>query len=222
MANASKAPRKGMLGGRTPLGDLSNSVKSSLNQASKKQHSSIFSLSEKQSGVSQTALAATKKKSTSIAAGKVHTSSRKALSDISNSGKPNLNEGSKKKYNANLSVVAEELIDANTIAVEKFLHNHQECIKAQAKAMDLDKFLQTLGLDNGFSKQQANPKSTRVTAETPLRHLKLKEMTEQLFEDGSWKHKVTSKVDSPPACRTPKSPKHFMDVDYKFKLLESP
>lgn len=137
-----------MLGGRTPLGDLSNSVKSSLNQASKKQHSSIFSLSEKQSCVSQTALAATKKKSTSIAAGKVHTSSRKALSDISNSGKPNLNEGSKKKYNANLSVVAEELIDANTIAVEKFLHNHQECIKAQAKAMDLDKFLQTLGLDN--------------------------------------------------------------------------
>ncbi|KAJ9164213.1 hypothetical protein P3X46_023815 [Hevea brasiliensis] len=217
--NGSKAPpRKGVLGGRTPLGDLSNSLKPSLNQASKKHNSSIASLAEKETGASLNALDATKKKSTSKPSGKVQTNGRKALSDISNSGKPNLNEGSKKNYNAKLSVVAEESIDANAIAEEQFLHNHQECIKAQARAMDLDQFLQTIGLDNGFPKLRANPMSIKVKAQSPPRHLELEEM----FKDPSWKHKPSSKLDSPPACSTPKSPKHYMHLDYNFKLLESP
>ncbi|KAG8652940.1 hypothetical protein MANES_06G151500v8 [Manihot esculenta] len=216
--NVSKVlPRKGVLGGRTPLGDLSNSLKPSLNQASKKHTTSISSLAEKETGSSLNALDVTKKKSM-----KVQTSGRKALSDISNSGKPNLNEGSKKKCNTKLSVVAEESIDANAIADERFLHNHQECIKAQSRPMDLDQFLQTIGLDNVFPKLPANRMSIKfaLQAPSPPRHLELEEMTDQLFEDQSWKRKQSRKHDSPPA--TPRSPKHYMHLDYNFKLLESP
>ncbi|KDP22241.1 hypothetical protein JCGZ_26072 [Jatropha curcas] len=216
--NVSKAPIKGVLGGRTPLGDLSNSVKHSLNQGSKKQGSGLFSFTEKGSATSQNTLDASKKKSTSKALGKVQTRSRKALSDISNSGKPNLNEGSKKNYKGKLSVVAEEPIDAKAIAEERFLHNHEECIKAQTRAMDLDQFLQIIGLDNVISKQQENPMSIKVKAQSPPRHLELEEMTEELIEDQSWKHKL----DSPPPCRTPKLPRHYMDYDFVFELLESP
>ncbi|KAJ9139857.1 hypothetical protein P3X46_030552 [Hevea brasiliensis] len=211
--NVSKAPRKEV------LGDLSNSLKPSLNRASKKQNSSIFSLSEKETGAFQNALDVPKQKSTSKASGKVQTSGRKALSDISNSGKPNRNEESK-NCNAKLSVVAEESIDANAIAEETFLHNHQECIKAQARSMGLDQFLETIGLDNVFSKRQANHMS--IKAQSPQRHLKMEEMKEQLFEDGSWIHNMSSKLDSPPACSTPKSARHYMRLDYNFKLLESP
>ncbi|XP_015571176.1 uncharacterized protein LOC8277110 isoform X2 [Ricinus communis] len=221
--NVSKAPRKGVLGGRTPLGDLSNSLKPSLNQASKKQNSSIFSFTEKEIGASQNALDATKNRSTcKKASGKAHTTGRKPLSDISNSGKQNRNEGSKRSYNAKLSVVAEEPIDANAIAGEQFLHNHEECIKVQSRVMNLDQFLQMIGLDNDIIKQHANTVS--IKAESPPRqHLELEEMTEELIEEEFWNDKLWScKLDSPPPCRTPKSPKHYMNSDYNFALLESP
>lgn len=77
-------------------------------------------------------------------------SNRKALSDISNSGKVRLNEAPKKNLRMKLSAVAEEqLHHPIAIADEQFLHNHHECIKAQTKAMDMDGFLKTIGLDNG-------------------------------------------------------------------------
>ncbi|WCJ36696.1 hypothetical protein M5689_017880 [Euphorbia peplus] len=204
--NISKPPRKGMLGGRTPLGDLSNSLKPSLNQAAKKQNSGLFPLSE--TGASQNVIK--KKGINAQASKKVQPSGRKALSDISNSGRRNLNEGSKKNSRAKLSVLAEEPIDANEVAGEQFLHNHKECIKAKARPMDLDLFLQTIGLDNDFSKQQASPKSYQ----SPPRHLQLEEMSEE-----PWKNKFCSELDSPPPLR---SPKYRTDYDYKFELLASP
>lgn len=49
--------------------------------------------------------------------------------------------------NPKLSVLTEE--DLSAIAEEGYLHNHQECIKAQTKSMDIDELLRTVGLDKG-------------------------------------------------------------------------
>ena len=138
---------KGGLGGRRPLGDLSNSGKPDLNHAPKKQTSKNLAFIGEESGASQIRNDTSKKKSFSKASDKVKTGTRKALSDISNSSKSHSHEASKKNLNQKLSVVAEEAL--HTIAEERFLHNHQECIKAETKAIDIDEFLKTVGLDNG-------------------------------------------------------------------------
>ncbi|XP_050220716.1 protein PATRONUS 1 isoform X2 [Mercurialis annua] len=218
--DVSKVPKKGVRGGRKPLGDLSNSLKPSLNQASKKHNSGILSFTEKEATASQNGLDAAKKKSISKPSVKPPTS-RKALSDISNSGKPNLYEGSKKNYNARLSLVAEEPMDDDAISEERFLHNHQECIKAQSRALDLDEFLQIIGLDNGGIKQKTN--SLSIKSESPPRHMEMEEMAVELIGDEFWSKKMWScELDSPPPCRSPKSPKYFMHHDYNFQLLDSP
>lgn len=126
--------RKGGLGARKPLGDLSNSGKPALTQASKKQLSK------------EMVHDASNKKAFSKASDKVQTRSRKALSDISNSQAPLV----QKKHNMKLSVVAEEALCPGAIAEERFLHNHEECIKAQTQAMDMDHFLMTLGIHKGI------------------------------------------------------------------------
>ncbi|KAI9160149.1 hypothetical protein LWI28_005576 [Acer negundo] len=48
-----KAPRKGALSGRKPLGDLSNSIQPTPNRSIKKQNSSMFSFTEKETGASK-------------------------------------------------------------------------------------------------------------------------------------------------------------------------
>ncbi|XP_065869421.1 uncharacterized protein [Euphorbia lathyris] len=210
--NVSKAPRRG----RTPLGDLSNSLKPSLSQASKKQSSSsLFSLSE--TGVSQNVIKKKGKGINAQASKKLQPSGRKALSDISNSGRSNLNEGSKKNSCASkLSVLAEEPIDASEIAGEQFLHNHKECIKAQSRPMDLNLFLKTIGLDNNdFPMEQTSP----MPYQSPPRDFKLEEMDEEFIEHRPWKHKFYNELDSPPPV---KSPKYYMDYDLEFQLKGSP
>lgn len=149
--NVQKAERKGGLGARKPLSDLSNSEKHVLNQAPKKQTSKKVTFIDEHSGASKMRNDTNKKTSISRASAKLQTGSRKALSDISNSGKAHLNgEAINKNLNLKLGVVAEEpLHHVSAIAEERFLHNHQECIKAQTKSMDLDEFLKTVGLDNG-------------------------------------------------------------------------
>lgn len=147
-----KAEKKGGgLGGRKPLGDLSNSGKPALlNEAPKKQTSKHLTFIGQDSGASKLRNDTNKKKSISRASERAQTCSRKALSDISNSGKARFHEEPKKNLNLKLSAVAEEPLDLpRAIAEEQFLHNHQECIKAQTKAMDMDEFLKTIGLDNG-------------------------------------------------------------------------
>lgn len=145
-----KAQKKGGLGGRKPLRDLSNSSKPSPTQASKKQNSKNFAFSGEVVTSSKVPQDASNKKNSLKALFKVQTGSRKPLSDISNSGKPNLQEASKKNQNMKLGVVEEEnLCPSGGIVEEQFLHNHQECIKARNRTMGMDQFLTTVGLDNG-------------------------------------------------------------------------
>ncbi|XP_044506141.1 uncharacterized protein LOC123225885 isoform X2 [Mangifera indica] len=220
--NVSKALKKGGLGGRKPLGDLSNSVQPTPNQSLKKHNSNIFSFTEKEIGASKITYDGSKKKSISKASEKPQASIRKALSDISNSGKPHLREASKKNLNAKLSVLEEEHLSA--VAEEGFLHNHQECIKARNKAMDIDELLTTVGLNNGFSKQSvftwlASPALDDYKPSSPPRCQELEELAEHGFGDAQspQKHEEFDDLDSPT------SPNHCMQWDeVNFMLIKTP
>ncbi|KAJ6926611.1 hypothetical protein NC651_010889 [Populus alba x Populus x berolinensis] len=187
---------------RTPLGDLSNSMKV---VASRIPHD------------------ASKMKNISKAPGKWQTAGRKPLSDISNSRKP---ETKKQSFNAKkLTVLTEEPDQTSAIVKEKFLHNHQECIKAQTRAMDINEFLQSIGLKDDFSKQLATPCSplASITKKSPPKPLQLEATVEQLLKDQSCEFNL----DSPSPFRTPISPRNYrdwMDQDYciSFKLIETP
>ncbi|KAJ4705972.1 Xin actin-binding repeat-containing protein [Melia azedarach] len=223
-SNVSKAQRKGGLGGRKPLGDLSNSVMPTPNQSLNKQNSNVFSFTEKDVGASKSKIKFNGSKNKSKAPEKLLTSggSRKALTDISNSGKLHLHEAPKKNLNAKLGFVAEEHLSA--IAEEQFIHNHQECIKARSKAMDIDEFFRTVGLDKGFMKQSVPSQSSKFEPASPPRYLELPEL--QFGDRSPWKYDQFSDLDSPPPYRTPKSPKHdiqWKDLDQvNFMLIESP
>ena len=143
-ANISKAPRKTGIGGRKPLGDLSNSVNPTPNQTSKKE--SVSKLVQ-ETGASKLTHDSSKKKSVSKTSEKVQAGGRKALSDISNSGKPHLQETSKKNQTSKLTMLAEDPSQPIDIAKEGFLHNHEECIKAQKSAISRNEFLRIVELN---------------------------------------------------------------------------
>ncbi|GLT37665.1 hypothetical protein SLA2020_119690 [Shorea laevis] len=227
--NVSKAPRKGGLSGRKPLGDLSNSVKATPYQATKIQKSNVYSFTEKEIGASGISQGASKKKSIPKVSEKVQKSTgRKALSDISNSSKLHLHEASKKNQTAKLSTVSEEQSPHCSIADESFLHDHQECIKAQSKDIGMAEFLHIVGLDNDFSKQTAAartlPVSNKMKSKSQPRYLELEEVADLLIESQS--PLKEDKLDSPPA-KTPKLMNHHKgwngdDYTPSFKLLETP
>lgn len=73
---------------------------------------------------------------------------RKALSDLTDSGKPHMHQALKENRDKKLSAVLEEQILPHH-AEEQCLHNHLECIKAQREAVDMDYFLETIGLADG-------------------------------------------------------------------------
>lgn len=99
-STVSKASKKGGLGGRKPLADLSNSVNLTLNQSLKKQNSNNFADRVIGASKSKIRIDGSEKKSFSKALEKLQT--RKALSDISNWEKPHLHEAPKKNLNAKL------------------------------------------------------------------------------------------------------------------------
>lgn len=72
---------------------------------------------------------------------------RKALRDLTNSVKPPPKQVP--SVGRKLNAVAEENVSTSCKVDEGFLHNHQECIKAQMKAVDIDYFLKSVGLNNG-------------------------------------------------------------------------
>ncbi|XP_022140909.1 uncharacterized protein LOC111011459 [Momordica charantia] len=197
-ANAINLLRKSGLSGRKPLGDLSNSRKPVLNQSSKWQTPKNIKFIDEEAG-------AGKKKNILEGSERVQkTGSRKVLSDISNSGKPNLHEASKKKQNLKLSTVRENSPHHNAICEERFLHNHRECIKVQNYSIDKDHFLSIVGLD--LPKELTSPKK----ADCPFKHWGLEETMEWavaneypkklcLFGRGRLN-------DSSPPCKSPKSP----------------
>ncbi|RZC72421.1 hypothetical protein C5167_035577 [Papaver somniferum] len=113
---------------------------------------------------------------------------RKALRDITNSRKLSLNQEPKKNNPKKL----------NGIAGERFLHDHQKCIKSQNSEMDGKLLLKTLGFDDDFSVQWSKPGldpallPPKVDSFSSLMLLEYDEIPELLYE-----------VRSPPRCRTP-------------------
>ena len=158
--------RKGRAGGRKPLGDLSNAGKPinqaggkkaldgslnlgkpSVTQPSKQLKSNNLTVIMNDEAVSAKAKNLESSRITANKASeKSRTGSRKALSDISNSGKPRVPEIKNKN---SLKPLREEPLHPSAIAEEQFLHNHQECIKSQFGAVDVHHFLKTVGLENG-------------------------------------------------------------------------
>ncbi|KAK2653956.1 hypothetical protein Ddye_013812 [Dipteronia dyeriana] len=147
----------------------------------------------------------------------------KLLIDIFNgitNRKQQLNEAPKKNLSTKVSVVAEEDLDA--VYEEGFLHNHEECIKAHTKAIDIDEFPKKFGLKNNDFPMEQSASSSQVA------------MDDLLSEDEfPWKREEFIDHDSPPP--SPKSPNHFMmwedtvdDIDImsfespNFTLIKSP
>ncbi|ESR36388.1 hypothetical protein CICLE_v10030388mg [Citrus x clementina] len=231
-STVSKASKKGGLGGRKPLADLSNSVNLTLNQSLKKQNSNNFADRVIGASKSKIRIDGSEKKSFSKALEKLQTSGRKALSDISNWEKPHLHEAPKKNLNAKLNIATEE--DVSDIAGEGFLHDHQECIKAQTKAVDIDEILRTSSFHfrcffvmvnfRSFGIVQINACFLLFQPVSPPRYLGLQELPEEQLEDPSpWKYDRFSDLDSPPPCRSLKSPNIlWKDHDADFMLTESP
>ncbi|KAK9293052.1 hypothetical protein L1049_021036 [Liquidambar formosana] len=213
--NVSKAQKKGGLGGRKPLSELSNSANPSANLASKKNTSMNFTYNNEEIGASKSTYSVGGKKTISKAPEKAQTACRKPLGDISNSGKPCLHQASKKNHNNNLNAVVEDQLYPSAIAEEQFLHNHQECIKAHRKAVDIDYFLKTIGLDNDssmLSSLPVIPMLRKLKPKSPSRYLELDdEMAELPVEDQSppcRKTELLGEYKSSPPCKTPKSPSY--------------
>ncbi|KAL4290326.1 hypothetical protein GQ457_14G001090 [Hibiscus cannabinus] len=214
------AQRKAGIGGRKPLGDLSNSVKPTPNQTSKKEIAKIIPFREKE---------ISKKKIDSNAFEKVQAAGRKALSNISNSGKPYSQGTSKKNQKAKLGILEEDRCQPEGIAEEGCLHNHGDCIKAQKRAISTNEFLRILGLDD-FSEHSASAReyslSNKMGAMSPPRHVESNKMTAMLLEELSPpKHMLSRKHDS--FADSPEPLDHHMQWDDpkyipSFKLIESP
>ncbi|KAM7503133.1 hypothetical protein LguiB_002037 [Lonicera macranthoides] len=74
---------------------------------------------------------------------------RKALSDLTNSvNQPPSKKIQDGKKHKKLIYVAEEENFPKDIAGERFLHNHQECVKARTNNLDVKRFLNLFGLDD--------------------------------------------------------------------------
>lgn len=146
----SKAQKKGGIGGRKALNDISNSAKPSALQASKKNSSGNVISIGKDINASRNKFSAGRKDNYSK--GLEKKGCRKALADLTNSSK------------------------SPSIAEEEFLHNHQNCIKAQRKATGLNCFLKEVGLDHDDVPVHlgASPHALKLSAkskpESPMKH----------------------------------------------------
>ncbi|XP_073131283.1 uncharacterized protein [Henckelia pumila] len=220
--DVTKADKKGRISGRKALNDISNSRKPTVFQSNKTDNfTSAVSPGKDLIAASTTAI--TKKRGKTTEKGK--DGGRKALGDITNSVKRPLQYAP--KTSGKLSAVAEEKVPISMVE-ERFLHNHQECIKAQTKIMDLDFFMKSVGLDNDFpSKPPAVVKSSPKKPEELVKDLIMEEMTEPSDDQvlKIWKTEFSGNFS--PACRSPESPKlPYMNWgDEKFsdlKLIKMP
>lgn len=144
---------KARVGGRKPLGDLSNAVKPIKQVDGKKANGSLNTVSKSLKSKNTTVInneavsakaknVGSNKRTASKATEKSHNGGRKALSDISNSGKPRVPEITNK---SNLK----SSLCLSAIAEEEIFHNHQECIKSQIETVDMHHFFKTVGLADG-------------------------------------------------------------------------
>lgn len=205
--NAYRAPEKMQSkAGRKPLGDVTNSSKP---LAKSKMSAKTFNVSKPQLKIQPSKVG------------------RKPLGDLTNSNKHCANEkSSKKNCTENLSAVHEEQVPS-WILNEGFLHNHDECIKAQRQstAMSMDHFLETVGLkkDPSFSlfpelSEVAMAEKSELEIPWDLDKLELEMMDVSPPTPPALK--------SPPTPESPGSP--FSIIDWKnlelspLKLKESP
>ncbi|KAK3013448.1 hypothetical protein RJ639_009366 [Escallonia herrerae] len=219
--NVSKSHKKEGLAGRKALNDISNSGKPSALQATKKPSVMKVIPIPEDLGVE---FSAGGKKSVTKAPEKSKLVGRKPLSDLTNSRMPSVHQVPKKSQTTKLSVVAEEKDFPATIAQEGFLHNHQECIKAQRKVMDLDYFLKTVGLND--ASPGALPSPGKLEPENSSKLLEKEAILELMVEDDIYQYgkaEARSEENSP-ICGSPNSPMAFMhwkDSDFpEFMLME--
>ncbi|XP_052184241.1 protein PATRONUS 2-like isoform X2 [Diospyros lotus] len=193
----SKAEKNGKLSVRKALNDISNSGRPSSLQTAKKQNwKNTISVGEE----------------TAKAGG------RKALGDLTNYGKQHIHQASK-KTGKKLSAVAEDQILPNNVAEEGFLHNHQECVKAQLKGPNMKYFLEIIGLDQDNTMHVASPRVSplpvKLKPESPPRYLEMEEISELPYEDEHrWKKTPHGSPKSPQPQWKAESP--------KFMLMKAP
>ncbi|XP_051121536.1 uncharacterized protein LOC127244962 [Andrographis paniculata] len=194
--NLNIATHGGGLGGRKALMDISNSRKPLTNRAVKKDTSTnIFSAGND-----------TFKPKSTKAPEKRKAGGRKALADLTNSAKPSLG----RKANA-----AAERNIPSCMAEEGFLHNHQECIAARTKPMDVDHFFKLTGLHHDFVPNRAIP----VTPKKLDKHSEIEDMLDSEVHGGSpWFQSVKSPKSPPRPYMSFEDDEEFSDL----KIIDSP
>ncbi|RDY12945.1 hypothetical protein CR513_02198 [Mucuna pruriens] len=220
--------RKARAGGRKPLGDLSNAG-NLINQFDGKKTLDGSSNTGKTSVSQAPKLLKSKnlesdKRIASKASEKSLTRSRKALSDISNSGKQHVPE-IKNKNTLKLSSLIEESLHPSAIAEEQILHDHKKCIKSQFETAHVNQFLKTVGLEDDSDDHTTI--SFELSAISKLNksesaYLELEEVPEQLPEVQS----LSALHGSPAAhCKTPSLSSYrtmWNDSTVNFKLIDTP
>jgi hypothetical protein len=161
--------KKSKVGGRKPLGDLSNSVKPFdlvdgkktlngplktvkpsviLNKSKNKNNSTLILNKEVVSGKEKNL--EIDKGTGSKASKKSNTGSRKALADISNSASGKLQVPDiKNKNSLKTNSLTGKYLHPDAIAEERMFHDHEQCIKSQTRALDIHHFFKTVGLEDG-------------------------------------------------------------------------
>ncbi|KAL3652402.1 hypothetical protein CASFOL_002083 [Castilleja foliolosa] len=193
--DAVKAENKRRVAGRKALNDISNSRKLSAN---------VISIEKDPVAVAKAKLPKATEK------GKA--SGRKALTDVTNSVKQLAAKQGPSSNSRKLGSVAEE----------GFLHNHHECVKAQAKGVDVGYFLKSVGLSNDIHMKVSASRAIPLSSKKPeINIAKHWEMEELLFEDRE-AHQCCS-----PACRSPQTPRApYMSWDdekcFELTVIDTP
>ncbi|KAK7391336.1 hypothetical protein VNO78_19750 [Psophocarpus tetragonolobus] len=219
-----KGQRKARAGARKPLGDLSNAGNLTNQFDGKK--ALAGSLHTGKPSVGQAPKLPTSnnlesdKKIASKASGKSLTGSRKALSDISNSGKPQV-PGIKNKKTLKPSLLVEESLSPSAIAEEQMLHNHKKCIKSQSETIDMHQFFKTVGLDDEDHMLIASelPAITKLKSRSAYLDL---ELVPECFPEVQ---SLSALLGSPVHNKTPGLSSYctiWDDSAINFKLIETP
>lgn len=209
--------RKARAGGRKPLGDLSNAGKP-INQFDGKKALDGSLITGKPS-VGQAP--ESDKRIVGKSSEKSRTSSRKALSDISNSRKPHVPD-IKNRKTLKLSSLTEEPLNPSAIAEEQILHDHKKCIQSQFETADVHQFFKTVGLeDDDHMRISSELSAISKLKKSDNAYMELKEVPEQLPEVQS----LSALCGSPTHCKTPSLssyPSMWNDSIVNFRLIESP
>ncbi|TKY51331.1 hypothetical protein E2542_SST22842 [Spatholobus suberectus] len=221
------AQRKARAGGRKPLGDLSNAANPINQFDGKKVLDGSLNTGKPSVGQAPKLLRSknleSDKRIASKASEKSLTGGRKALSDISNSGKPHVPE-KKNKNTLKPSLLIEESLPPSAIAEEQILHDHKKCIKSQFETADVHQFFKTVGLEDDSDDHTAI--SFELSAISKLKsesaYLELEEVPERLPEVQS-----LSALHGSPAthCKTPSLSSYrriWNDSTVNFNLTETP